>query len=236
VSYARWYDLLHVGPASPTMVAWFASLVPDGGRVLEVGAGTGRVSGALAARAASLTCLEPSAEMRAILRDNLAGLPVTVLPDAMPGFVAPQAFEYAVLATVLAEIPHTDRRAVFAAIADSLTPGGMVATDMVDDEPVPDRPERKVRSAVRGGVEYTRWTAIRPVGRDVAAVRHVYRRYVGGALVERSAVELRHWFHRPKDVLADLAAVGLEPVGGSALTGGDDRGTLVARKPGDRSR
>lgn len=48
------------------------SLVPPGARVLELGAGTGRVTRLYAARAASVTCCDRSAHMLERARGNLA--------------------------------------------------------------------------------------------------------------------------------------------------------------------
>jgi SAM-dependent methyltransferase len=49
--------------------------VPDGGRVLEVGAGTGRATVPMAARGYRITAVELGARLAAILRRNLAGYP-----------------------------------------------------------------------------------------------------------------------------------------------------------------
>ena len=47
--------------------------VPSGGRALEIGAGTGKASVALARRGLTLVALEPGAGMAAVARRNLAG-------------------------------------------------------------------------------------------------------------------------------------------------------------------
>jgi len=228
---AALYDQLHVGPASPLLVEFFAELAPEGGHALEFGPGTGRVTLAVAERSASVHCLEPSPSMRTVLLTKLAALPhlrerVTVLDGAAPEFRLGPAFDYVYLAAVLEHIPPPARRPFFGAVAAHLAPDGVLAMDMVDDEPVPDEPEREIRSVRQGECRYSRSTAVWPLGPDLAGVRHVYRTYLGEELMATETVERLHHFHRPPDVHADLEAVGLAAVPGP-LT---DKGTLIARR------
>src|SRR5262249_33529112 len=108
---------------------------------------------------------------------------------------------------------------------------GVLAMDMVDHEPVPDRPEREVRAVWQGECRYTLATAIRPLGPDLAEGRHVYRIHHGEALVRTDTLERLHHFHRPPEVAADLTAVGLveDPVARDATDPLADMGTLIAR-------
>ncbi|MGA8117390.1 MAG: class I SAM-dependent methyltransferase [Actinocatenispora sp.] len=235
---AGYYDLLHIGPASPLLVSFFADLAPEGGHALEIGPGTGRMTLPVAERSASLHCLERSPSMRAVLLTKLGQRPdlqarVTILDAAFPDVRFDRRFDYVYLAAVLEHVPPAARQPFFATLASHLAPGGILATDMVHDEPVPDQPEREMRSARVGECRYTLSSAAWPLGPDLAGVRHVYRTYHRDELVETSTVERRHHLHRPPEVIADLAAVGLTAVGGSAVTDEvtplDDKGTLVAR-------
>lgn len=233
------YDLLHIGPGSPELVRFFADRVPRGGRALEIGPGTGRMTLAVAEHVDRLYCLERSAAMRAVLYTKLAARPelrerVTVLDAAGPDVVFDRPFDCVYLAAVLEHVPHDARRAFFAGLAAHLAPDGVLLSDMVHDEPVPDQPEREVRDARQGDCRYTLSSAASPLGPGLALVRHVYRTWYRGEVVATDTVERRHFLHRPDDVLADLAAVGLTGVDGSAVTGPDsplaDKGTLVARR------
>ncbi|MDL4773058.1 class I SAM-dependent methyltransferase [Actinomadura xylanilytica] len=232
---AGYYDLLHTGTGSPALIAFFAGLVPEGGHALEIGPGTGRMTLAVARRAATVHCLESSPAMRALLLAKLAGRPefrdrVTVLGATAPDFRFGRRFDYVYLSAVLEHIPPPSRRAFFARLAEHLAPDGLLAMDMVDDEPVPDQPEREVRAARQGECRYTRSTAVWPQGPDLAGIRHVYRTYIGGMLALTETVEGEHHFHRPPDVLADLRAVGLTGTSGAEAGPLGDKGTLIARR------
>lgn len=67
-------------------------LLPSGGSLLDVGAGTGRASLSFAARAHPVTAVEPNPGMAAGLREEAAaaGVPVRVIEGAWPE-VAPEA-------------------------------------------------------------------------------------------------------------------------------------------------
>lgn len=236
---AGFYDALHVGPGSTDLVRFFAELAPQGGSGLEIGPGTGRITLATAPRLSELYCLERSAAMRTILLTKLAARPelrdkVTVLDRAVPGARLGRDFDYVYVSAVFEHVPPTARRALLAFLADHLAPGGILAVDMVEDEAIPKLPEREVRAAVQGRCRYTLSTAVWPVTADLAGVRHVYRTYLDDYLVATQIVERDHHMHRPPTVFADLRAVGLEPVGGSAVakTGSplDDKGTLIAKR------
>ncbi|WP_345573014.1 class I SAM-dependent methyltransferase [Nonomuraea rosea] len=237
-SSAAYWDRLHIGPNSATLVSFFADLAPVGGHALEIGPGTGRMTLAVARRMAGLHCLEPSSAMRAVLLTKLAGEPgmrdrVTVIDGTAPDFRFDRRFDYIYLAAVFEDVPPEARRPLFAGLAEHLAPGGVLAMDMVHDEAVPDHPEREVRSARQGECHYILSSAVWPLGPDLAGVRRVYRTYYHDTLVATETVECEYHLHRPADVLADLRAAGLTAVGGSAVTDEvtplDDKGTLIAR-------
>src|SRR5687768_1887534 len=50
-------------------------------RALEIGAGTGKATRLFAERGIHVTAVEPDAGMRAVLRADTSGLPVTVVPS-----------------------------------------------------------------------------------------------------------------------------------------------------------
>jgi SAM-dependent methyltransferase len=68
-----WDRLAAAEPIAPELLA---VLPADGARVLDVGAGTGRLAAALAPRAALLVAVEPSPPLRRMLRERLPTVPV----------------------------------------------------------------------------------------------------------------------------------------------------------------
>jgi SAM-dependent methyltransferase len=64
-----------------------------GARIVEVGAGTGKATALLAARGLHVVALEPSAEMAALARVNLAGWPgVTVVGSTFEAWEPPEPY------------------------------------------------------------------------------------------------------------------------------------------------
>jgi len=235
---AGYYDLFRVRPDSWPPIGFFAELAPAGGQALEIGPGTGRITLAVAERAAGVHCVERSATMRAVLVAKLAARPdlrdrVTVLDGTAPDFDLARTFDYVYFAGVLEHISPQVRPALFRTVAAHLAPGGTLAMDMVLDLPVLDAPERHRDRAFVGECRYELSVEMRSRGPDRAELRHVYRTYYQDRLVATEVVERDHHFHRREAVLRDLAAAGLVATGGSVQHESADRpgnpGTLVAR-------
>lgn len=246
---AGYYELLRTADGSDGWppVRFFADLVPDGGSVLELGPGTGRITLAVAERAAKVYCLERSAAMRAVLLSKLAQRPglldrVTVLDGAAPDFALNRRFDLVCFGGVLEHISPDDRPRLFTTIREHLVDGGLLAMDMVLDEPVPEWDEH-VRGEVRAGdCRYELSTAIKKIGPDLGRLRYVYRTYLGDELVATESVERDHNLHRRAPVLADLEAAGFRPIGGSVLDAptyapeeDENPGSLVARAEAGRA-
>jgi ubiquinone/menaquinone biosynthesis C-methylase UbiE len=126
---ARRYDRLH--PGLPGDVEYYAGLA-RGRRVLEIGAGTGRVTAALAEVAQSVVALDNAPAMLAIARQRLTASVFTsalLLSDARALPVS-GPFDLAVLAyRSLQHIDHDDRPVLLRALRCLLAPGGVLAFD-----------------------------------------------------------------------------------------------------------
>lgn len=139
---AEWYDVEH-DPLTEDVEA-YASLIAehagDSARVIEIGAGSGRVAAALAVAGHSVTAVEPSAPMRERLTRRLAQLPeraarrvAVVAGDAeLPGVAASARFDVALLGqNVLAHLPAPARRlAALRALRGHLRPGAHLIADV----------------------------------------------------------------------------------------------------------
>jgi SAM-dependent methyltransferase len=234
-----YYDLFRAHEDALPSVSFFADLTPPGADALEIGPGTGRLALAVAERARTLTCLERSATMRAVLISKLVLRPdlrskVTVLRDTAPSFDLGRTFGYVYLGGVLEHVPPAERPTLFAAIAAHLEPGGLCAMDMVLRMPAPDQPERVMAEEDLGDCRYVLSAEAERLGPDLSRLRQTYRTYLRGELVATEVTERLHNMHRPEPVLKDLAAVGLHPAEGDGLAQAtplpDDPGAVVVRK------
>lgn len=112
--------------------ALLAELPADGARVLEVAAGSGRLTAALAPRAACLVAIEPCAPLRDLLRGRLAGVEVA----AGTGEQVPVAGGWADLVTSCAAFgphPPLGGDGVVAELERCCRPGGTVALVSPED-------------------------------------------------------------------------------------------------------
>lgn len=100
--------------------------IPEGGRVLEIGPGTGQVTLPLARRGYSILAIELGAHMAAMARQNLAEyLRVDIQVDAFEGAdIPPAAFDLVISATAFHWIDPAVR---YHKVAAALKPGGALA-------------------------------------------------------------------------------------------------------------
>ncbi|MEV5571710.1 class I SAM-dependent methyltransferase [Spirillospora sp. NPDC052269] len=234
-----YYDLFRAHEDALPSVSFFAGLTPPDADALEIGPGTGRLALAVAERARTLTCLERSPTMRAVLISKLAQRPdlrskVTVLQGTAPGFDLGRTFDYVYLGGVLEHVPPAERPVLFAAIAAHLAPGGLCVMDMVLRMPAPDLEERVMDEQDLGECRYVLSAEAERLGPDLSRLRQTYRTYLRGELIATEETERLHNMHRPEPVLKDLADVGLHPAEGDGLAQAtplpDDPGAVVVRK------
>jgi SAM-dependent methyltransferase len=238
---AAYYDLFAEcrGTKAPPAVNFFADLTPVGARVLDVGAGTGRVTLKVADRAEQVHALEPSDAMRAILLTKLAAHRklwprVTVLGLAAPRFRLRRRFDYAYLAGVLQHLPPEQRPELFTTLASHIEPGsGLLALDMVSGAGALGWPDRQVEEVSLGACTYTLHYSAIATGPDRQEVRLTYHAAYEGRRMATEVVEHERYLHRSALVASELEAAGFVIVGGSAFSpdecGATDGGTIVAR-------
>jgi ubiquinone/menaquinone biosynthesis C-methylase UbiE len=137
-----------------------AAAPAPGRRVLEIGCGTGAVTGRLVARGAVVTALDQNPAMleRAVTR--LAAAPsgaVTWMERTASEIdgLAPEAFDAVAASLVLSEMSATERRFVLREAVRRLRPGGRL---VVGDEVVPRSPwKRMVFSVLRAPQALLAW-------------------------------------------------------------------------------
>src|SRR5260370_4888424 len=125
--YAHEYDQTDVLDPAPA-VEFLAGLVPDGGRVLELAVGTGRVAIPLAERGIVVEGAEGSAEMVEQLRDKPGGASIPTTIGDMADVAVTGRFQLAYLVVhTLFNLPSQERPGdCFRNVAKVLQPGGLV--------------------------------------------------------------------------------------------------------------
>jgi SAM-dependent methyltransferase len=120
-------DVLHLVPAEP-------------GRILDVGAGTGRDAAALAARGHNVVAVEPTTELRAHGQRIHADSGIDWVDDVLPDLTLSQhtgRFDAVFATAVWMHLDAAERRRTMARIAALLVPGGRFFVNLRHG-PVPD--------------------------------------------------------------------------------------------------
>jgi SAM-dependent methyltransferase len=214
---ALWHDL-ECGAYREDLALWHTLAAATGGPVLDVGAGTGRVSLELAAHGVAVVALDAEAPLLAALERRAAGLPVeTVVADARELALDRRFPLILVPMQTLQLLGGARGRAAFLHRAlDHLEPGGLLAAavadalDCFDDEhelpPPPDACEI-------GGVRY----ASRLVGveeEDGRAAIHRIREITGPAgRHEAEEVVVRLDRVSPAEIAAQARGLGFAKSG-----------------------
>ena len=214
---AVWHDV-ECGRYAADLPLWAELARAAGGRVLDVGAGTGRVALRLAAAGHAVTALDRDAELLEVLRERAAAAALTVgtvVADAAGFDVGERAFGLvAVPMQTIQLLPGAAARAgFFASARRAVAPGGLVALavaeelESFEEDAVMPHPD----VAERDGWRYvSQPTAVRerPEGTRIERTRHTIA--PGG---ERTSEEDVIVLARvtADGLLAEGAAAGLRP-------------------------
>ena len=161
-----WHDL-ECGSYREDLALWHTLAGVTGGPVLDVGAGTGRVSLDLAARGVAVVALDAEPSLLAALERRAAGLPVeTVVADARE-FALGRRFPLILVPMQTLQLfgGAYGRAAILRRALEHLEPGGLLAAAVADaldcfdaDHEVPPPPDA---SEIDGGTTPTSWSAWR---------------------------------------------------------------------------
>ena len=124
----HWYDGVFydrvIAPHQDKAFAHIKELIADGGTVVDVGCGTGRLALQLADKCSSVDGLDPSKRNIAVAREKLSGRPEKSVrfhhADAH-GFFRDRSslYDYATISYVIHEVDEKDRIALLQALASS---------------------------------------------------------------------------------------------------------------------
>lgn len=162
---AEFFDLVaaeHTATASaPAVAALLADAVLSTGPVVDIGAGTGLVTEAVArARPdAEILACEPAVGMRAVLTSRVFSDPdlrsrVTVSADAAPDLDLPDQVSVVLLCGVLGHLDADGRARLWRRLNRRLAPGGLVVVELMQFEEPSALPETRLATATAGRNRY----------------------------------------------------------------------------------
>jgi SAM-dependent methyltransferase len=138
---AEFYDMVavrHTASSGPPLARVLDGLDTSHGPVLEIGAGTGRITEVIARVLPGVEILaaEPSATMRAVLTARIARNPdlrrrVTVLDVAAQELEPPDQLSAVVMFGVAGHLTLPERTALWPRLARALPPGGPIVVELM---------------------------------------------------------------------------------------------------------
>jgi SAM-dependent methyltransferase len=204
--YDDWY-----GVKSPDDAVVFLADLADGGPVLELGIGTGRIALPLRGRGVEVHGIDASPAMVAQLRDKPGG---DVIDVAIGDFAAvdapggPYGLVYVAFNTFFALLTQADQVRCFANVATVLRRGGRFVTELfVPDVTRFDRDQRT--STPRNVIDAVHLEAMRhDLLAQTVSGHHIVLR--DGEPVRLFPISLRYAYPAELDLMAQLAGLELE--------------------------
>ncbi|MEV6132640.1 class I SAM-dependent methyltransferase [Streptomyces violaceusniger] len=125
---ARRYEGMTFEAVHKEFLPW---LPPAPGRVLDIGAGSGRDAAALATRGHQVVAVEPTPELRRIGQRLHPDTAIRWIDDALPSLTGLQGpFDFTLLSAVWMHLDEQERVEAMQRLADLVAPGGCVALSL----------------------------------------------------------------------------------------------------------
>jgi SAM-dependent methyltransferase len=174
-----WHDL-ECGAYRADLPLWRELAGAHGeGPIVEIGAGTGRVTLDLARSGQAMIAIERDHELAAELHRRARGLPVEVLDADACDFALELQVSLCIVAMQTVQL-LVDRPAFLRCARAAMTPGGMLALALLDRDVQPFEVELDADVVEHGGIRYASTpTALRETAEQVVLERR--RTAVGGA-------------------------------------------------------
>ncbi len=154
IESTRWYQKnagqaadRYESVAAEEMNGWLKEFFPKkSGRILDIGAGSGRDAAWLAGLGHEVVAVEPSSEMRKEAKRRHPGLGIKWRDDSLPGLrnlSRQDPFDLILINGVWQHIAKSDRKRAFRKAVNLLKPDGVLAISLRDG---PDASDRKVHA------------------------------------------------------------------------------------------
>ena len=212
---AIWHDV-ECGAYAADLPLWEELAERQGGTVLELGCGTGRVALHLARRGHEVIGLDVDPELLAVLEERGAGLPLSSLEADARAFELERPASLVLAPTHLLQLLDgaEERGESLRCIAAALRPGGLMAASIIEELPEPDGappPLPDVRE-VDGWVYSSLATEV-AVGSDELLVRRLRQTVSPGGSLSEEPNEVRIATFSADTLESEAAAFGLVPAG-----------------------
>jgi SAM-dependent methyltransferase len=212
---AIWHDV-ECGSYAADLPLWEELAEQQGGAVLELGCGTGRVAIHLARRGHRVVGLDVEPALLAVLAERGAGLPVRTLEADVREFALEDPASLVLAPTHLLQLlPDAEERArSLSCIAAALRPGGLLAAAIIEEMPEADGappPLPDVREI--DGWIYSSLAIEAAVGPGEIVVRRLRQTVSPGGSLSEEPNEIRIATFAAETLEREAAPWGLIPAG-----------------------
>ncbi|WP_018788063.1 Gfo/Idh/MocA family oxidoreductase [Micromonospora sp. CNB394] len=220
---AEFFDLAardHAGRSGPAVVAALAAIDPADGPILDIGAGTGLVTEAVARAfpAATVLASEPDPAMRAVLTSRVDGIPalrerVTVVAASAEELPLPPRLSAAVLCGVLGHLDADARRELLLSLGRRLAPGAPIVVELMGLTTPVTMPPVRLATRILGAQRYEWWMSGEPAGPGRMRLDTAWRVLRDGEM-QREVRDSYLWHTLTVEQVAAEAGLTCEPLDG----------------------
>jgi SAM-dependent methyltransferase len=212
---AIWHDV-ECGSYDADLPLWEELAERQGGPILELGCGTGRVALHLARRGYEVIGLDRDRELLDVLEERADGLKLTGLRADARSFELPRQVGLVLAPTHLLQLlpDRTERGECLRSVARALRPGGLFAATIIEEMPEPDGappPLPDVREV--DGWVYSSLAIEAAVGPGEIIVRRLRHAVSPAGDLSEEPNEIRIVTFPAASLEADAEAAGLRPAG-----------------------
>ena len=232
---AEFYEMVaarHVATSAGPLTTALATVDTGHGPVVEIGAGTGRVTAAIAQALpdASLIAVEPSTPMRAMLTSRVFGDPdlrrrVTILAEPVQQVELPPRLSAVVIFGVVGHLSRSERADLWRVLGERLPPGAPIVVELMGAGSTRSIPPFRMLRETIGEQSYEWWTEAEPVAGDLMRWRTSWKVFRDGRLV-RSTTDTYAWENLTLEALAKEAGMSSRMISAGGVPGSPEIGIL----------